>query len=122
MSYCRFSTDNFRCDLYAYGSHDGYHLHVAGNRVVWDPPPSPYRPESLQLPTEEFNRINREYHQTLLKAPREFIDLEGAGGHHVFATLRELRDSIADHLQRGFQAPAWLLPSIDEEIREEETE
>ena len=118
MSYCRFSTDDFRCDFYAYEADDGYHLHVAGSRVVWDPLPSPQDPESLLLPAEEFDRISEKYHQALLKAPREFIDLEGAGGYHVFANLRELRDSIADHLQRGFQAPEWLLPSIDEEMEE----
>ena len=53
MSYCRFSTDDFRCDFYAYEARDGYHLHVPGSRVMWDPPQSPYRPESLQRPEEE---------------------------------------------------------------------
>ena len=118
MSYCRFSTEDFRCDFYAYEADDGYHLHVAGNRVVWDPPQSPYDPENRYLPADEFNRINRGYHESLRKAPREPIELEGAGGYHVFTTLRELRDSIADHVQRGFQAPEWLLPSIDEQMEE----
>lgn len=42
MSYCRWSTDNFRSDVYVYLSPDGYVTHVAHNRkvgiVVGDPP------------------------------------------------------------------------------------
>lgn len=32
MSWCRFSSDNFRCDLYVYESDDGFAVHVASNR------------------------------------------------------------------------------------------
>lgn len=37
MSYCRFSSDNFTCDLYCYQSEDGYTVHVATHkwRVWW---------------------------------------------------------------------------------------
>lgn len=34
MSFCRFSDDNFKSDVYAYESAEGFELHVAGNRVV----------------------------------------------------------------------------------------
>ena len=35
MSYCRFSTDDCSCDLYAYADVDGgYTIHVATNRYV----------------------------------------------------------------------------------------
>ena len=44
-AYCRFSTDDF----YAYKAQDRYHLHVAGKRVVWNPPKSPYTPDALNL-------------------------------------------------------------------------
>lgn len=41
MSYCRWSTDDFQCDLYCYESSEGWMTHVAGNRVHWkvDLPP-----------------------------------------------------------------------------------
>ena len=120
MSFCRFSSEDFKCDFYAYESVDGYHLHVAGNRHDRELPQSPYSRESPDLPKEEYNRASREYHEALMSAPRISIDLEGAGEHHVFGTLRELRESIAEHVQRGFRAPEWLLPSLDEQMESEE--
>lgn len=35
MSYCRWSTDDFQCDLYCYQSTDGVETHIAGNRLHW---------------------------------------------------------------------------------------
>lgn len=32
MSYCRWSSDGFQCDVYVYESNEGYTIHVAGNR------------------------------------------------------------------------------------------
>ena len=32
MSYCRWSSDGFQCDVYVYGASEGYTIHVAGNR------------------------------------------------------------------------------------------
>ena len=38
MSYCRFSSDGFQCDVYCYGSMGGYTIHVAGRRQVFPEP------------------------------------------------------------------------------------
>jgi len=32
MSYCRWSTDDFRCDLYVYEASDGIYVHIAGSK------------------------------------------------------------------------------------------
>ena len=119
MSFCRFSDNDFQCDFYAFESAEGFQLYVAGNRVTWEPPPSPYSPANWDLTQDEFSRISTEYHEALHAAPREWINLEGAGSSHRFDTLRELRDAIATHLRRGFRAPDWLLPRLDEELDEE---
>jgi hypothetical protein len=43
MSYCRFSSDNFRSDVYVYEHVDGgYTTHVAGNRLLFPALPDPY--------------------------------------------------------------------------------
>lgn len=34
MSYCRWSSDNWKCDLYCYEDANGYITHVADNRIV----------------------------------------------------------------------------------------
>lgn len=38
MSYCRWSSMDFKCDLYIYEAEDGIAIHVASNRVVGDVP------------------------------------------------------------------------------------
>ena len=38
MSYCRWSSMDFKCDLYVYEASDGIVIHVASNRVVGDVP------------------------------------------------------------------------------------
>ena len=118
MAFCRFSDDNFRCGFYAYESSAGFELHVAGSRISRDPPASPCDPGSLNLTSEEFSRISREYHRQLEQAERVPIELEGAGLSHRFGTLEELRDACAEHIERGFTAPGWLLPMLDREIQE----
>lgn len=41
MSYCRWSSENYRSDVYVYasGDDDSYHTCVAGNRLMWRPIP-----------------------------------------------------------------------------------
>ena len=115
-SFCRFSSDDFRCDFSARQSEAGFELDVAALRVVWEPPASPFDQRSLSLTRDEFAKINRRYHEALEAAPQEAIGLEGAGESHTFSTLEELRDTVQEHLRRGFRAPDWLLPSLQEEI------
>lgn len=43
--YCRWSTDDFQCDLYCYESEGGFETHVAANRIHWKialPPPADF--------------------------------------------------------------------------------
>lgn len=51
MSYCRFSSDDFSCDVYVYEDvYGGWTTHVAANRVVIDRdalPPAPDFPDPL---------------------------------------------------------------------------
>jgi len=42
MSYCRFSSDDFQCDVYVYESClGGWEIHVAGSRYVFQEPLPP---------------------------------------------------------------------------------
>lgn len=46
MSYCRWSTDNFRSDVYVYAaSSGGWTTHVAGRKRIGDRPTDPYDPQ-----------------------------------------------------------------------------
>ena len=120
MSHCRFSDDNFRCDLYAYEDARGHTLHVAASRLMAELPPDPLSRENMKLTQQDWSEISQVWRQALNDAPSSSIDLPGAGEAHHFATLRELRDKIAELTALGFHAPHWLIPQMDEELREKE--
>ena len=119
MSFCRFSSDDYRSDFYAFESGEGYELYVARNRIDWDPPPSAMTEEALQLPTGEWTEMHRIYMDALNTAPRELINHPAAGAHFLFDSLRQLRDKIAELSEQGLHAPDWLLPELDLELREQ---
>lgn len=68
MSYCRWSSMNFGCDLYCYESEQGYVTHVANLRVVGD---IPEVDSSLFLNYTEEN-VEKFFEQQ--KAQFEFLD------------------------------------------------
>lgn len=119
MSFCRFSSDDYRSDFYAFESAEGYELYIARNRVIWDPPPSAMAEEALRLPPGEWTEMHRVYMDALNTAPRELIDHPAAGAHFLFDSLRQLRNKIAELSEQGLHAPGWLLPELDLEISRE---
>lgn len=44
VSYCRWSSDDWQCDVYVYESARGYEIHVAANRLV---PAAPFPPPNV---------------------------------------------------------------------------
>ena len=120
MSFCRFSSDDFQCDFYAYESNSGYELYVAARRAEWDPPLSPFTPEAIQLPFSEWKQAHEDYFKKLREAPRLEIRHPAAGSHQIFPSLQALRDRIAELASEGLRAPEWLIPELDAEITEQE--
>lgn len=62
MSYCRWSSNDFDCDVYCYESSSGYEIHVANRRCVFAeplPPLVPYEPENPQWPTQWVERSRK---------------------------------------------------------------
>ena len=126
MSYCRWSSDDYGCDLYVYGSDAGIAIYVAARRVVGDVPHLHW-PESGD--PEEIERAvgsSRAQHAFLETAQREPIALPHAGESFCEATcgdavarLRELRalgyrfpDSVFEDLERDAHAdPATAEPT-----------
>ena len=71
MSYCRFSSDNWRSDVYAYEDvNGGYTTHVASNRVVGEIPPDPRLGDLADMPAAEFQRKCRAVGEFLDNAER----------------------------------------------------
>ena len=121
MSYCRFSTDDHKCDFYAYESDDGFVLHLAGSRVIWDPPNNAYDIDVvMDTPGEEWVEMARVYHEAIMNAPRERIESEYAGKTYTYSTLLGMKNGIEFFIREGFIAPDWLVSSLEEEIYDKE--
>lgn len=113
MSYCRWSTDDFGCDLYVYMSGDDrYTIHVAGNRVVGDIPKITV--ELFPDTVKEFLVQHDAQMEWLKTAERKPIGLEHDGktfdlsGEGTIAKLRELK-------RLGYKFPDYVIDDIANE-------
>lgn len=121
MSYCRLSSDDYRCDLYIYQSHRGFETHVAGRRHVLKEP----LPERIDLPKgftdEQFDKWCERYRTVgdmVDAADLVDIDLPHAGESFLDATPGECADR-AEHLRSlGYHVPQDAIDAL----RTEETQ
>lgn len=113
MSYCRFSHDNFKSEIYAYESGDGFVVHVASRRLSSEIPPLH---KWGNVTVEEYFKRHSEQLNALGDA--EYIEIDGPydGETFVRRTLHELLDCIKDIRENGYHVPEYVIPSIEEEI------
>ena len=112
MSYCRWSTDNFKCDVYAYESQSGFEIHVAARRVVGDVPPLA---NILEVSTDEFMKSYNAHHEFLETAERLNIGLEYDGKSFTCDTLEEFLEKLKEIKSKGYNVP----DSVFEEVAQE---
>ena len=117
MSYCRWSSDDFRCDVYCYEDvGGGYVTHVASNRVVGDIPPSG---DPRQ---DTFFEEHQKQMAFLDKAERVPIGLAHDGESYNDTTLTEFRQRLVMLREAGYNIPSHVFESIDEEMMERNNE
>jgi hypothetical protein len=83
LSYCRWSSDDFQCDLYCYEDcAGGFTTHVAANRPVGDIPRTPgWSMDAMNAPgwAEEMAAASKRQHEFLMSCQRQPIPLAHAG-------------------------------------------
>jgi len=126
MSYCRWSSNNWACDLYCYDSggkdEGGYTTHVAGNRVAGEIPQVPDFPLTRDPDSADWKEWHDAYeaqHKFLKDCQREFIDLPHAGETFQDNTLEEFRARLLELRKIGYRFPDRVLEQIEREINEE---
>ena len=113
MSYCRWSTDDFQCDLYCYESGEGFITHVAGLRVRYKTP--------LPEPVDEFDfNVSWKRHETVMEmlddAEREPIGLPYDGKKFYDPDLPSFLERVKMLQEVGYNVPDYLIPMIVKEI------
>lgn len=145
MSYCRFSSDNWRCEVYVY-EHcgGGFVTHVAGNKHVIPPIPEiplswmPRFKGKLSV-TERRVIYPTRWHSAAASCffgfcalwyrlsmwsldviPRKHIDLPEAGETFSHATAAECADNLERLRGVGFRVPQYAIDALREETTEAE--
>lgn len=119
MSYCRFSSDDFQCDVYVYASvYGGYQTHVAGSRYVYKqplPPQVPFDKEHI----DAWMKRDRKVKKMLDEASIVPIGLPHDG--ECFAD--EMAADAAKRLQAlkeiGYNVPQYAIDALLTEAKED---
>ena len=93
MSYCRFSDDNWKSDVYCYESKDGFELHVASNRLAGDIPEVPY---ILDVGPEEGGRAYQAQMAAVSAAERVPIGGPHDGERFLYRSLSDLHNALTE--------------------------
>ena len=134
MSYCRFSSDDYRCDAYAYEScYGGFVIHVAGSKVlgwiprIWNPPRRWYVEKDRSRFTRARYRAGcwlflltyRLQMRYLDVAPRRPLGLPFDGESFDAPEAAACADRLEWLRAQGYRVPQFAIDTLREEAREE---
>jgi hypothetical protein len=119
MSYCRWSSDDFKCDVYVYAHCDGgWTTHVAGNRVVYKQP----LPPEVEFVPHGDNTAWFERHEIISKmldeCDRVRIELPHVGETFSDPTPGACADRLEQLRALGYIVPQYAIDSLREEAAE----
>lgn len=113
MSYCRFSTNDFHCDLYVYAyTGGGYICEVAKYRVVGDVPPLYWPADGSNEEVEKAISAYEAQMAFMRSAQRTPINLPHAGAHFHIATAQELFDRLLFLKDLGYNFPQQVFDAV----------
>lgn len=115
MSYCRWSSDDFACDVYVYESTgDDWVTHVARNRPVGVVPPMPpFRADPAWA--EEFIQAHQAQHEFLKTAPRAPLGLPHDGDSFSDATPGACAERLELLRAVGYRVPQYAIDELRQE-------
>lgn len=119
MSYCRWSSDDFDCDVYVYADvRGGWSTHVAGRRVVYKAP----LPPEVALPARSDPTYDEAFEAWFerhrkVKAMRDEADLVEIGLPHDGETFSDETPGLcADRLEYlrvlGYHVPQYAIDEL----------
>lgn len=115
MSYCRWSSDNFGCDLYCYEDvAGGWTTHVAGRRHVGEIPSVDWTASPEQIAA-----AHKAQTDALAASPLEPIGLPHDGATFRDGTLEDFLATLLMLREAGYRFGDYVLDSVREEMAEE---
>ena len=118
MAYCRFSDDDFRCDVYCYESEGGFEIHVAARKYVSDEP-FPKKPDHFwDLPPEEMTEVLKRQHDWIDHARLEPLGLAYDGKTFSCDTPGEAAETLTMLGKAGYRVPPVVIEMLIDEEKE----
>ena len=119
MSYCRWSSDDYQCDVYCYGDvSGGYTTHVAGRRHMIDlstlPPPIPFTVEHQ----DEWMARHKALMALLEGADTKPIGLPYDGQSFNDPTAGEAAERLKMLKEVGYNVPQYAIDALLEEDKD----
>ena len=105
MSYCRWSSMDGKCNIYAYESASGYQIHVAKSKQIDDPEPEP---------TGSDWKSYMDWHSRNYKPSGLPYD----GQDFLEHSLEDFKARMLELRRVGYIFPDYVLEQIDEDIEE----
>lgn len=118
MSYCRWSTDDFQCDIYCYEScSGGWDIHVAKvrHRLKNLPPPVPFDPDNLKAWFERHEKVMKR----VSRARRYSIGLPHDGESFNEPTALDAANRLIALKGDGYNVPQDAIDALLEEAEDE---
>jgi len=120
MSYCRWSSNDFQCDVYVYESDEGFVIHVASNKITWlvDLPPH-YNWEEGEFDFHQWyerHRITMDLMDDETSHSRAPIGLPHDGETFVEDSPGRAAVKLAELRDLGYQVPDYAITALLEEI------
>lgn len=120
MSYCRWSSDKFKSDVYVYEDVlGGYMVHTCNHKYVFHPD-HPYPSFPLNTSRDNLKEYLRQYRSAMDNA--ELVEMKSAtdylGKTWNFPTLRETIDFLLCLRSNGLHVPDVAIEVMEQEIEE----
>lgn len=113
MSYCRWSSDNWQCDVYCYEDFSGgFTIHVAGVRVLGDIPKTPVMTKENMA---EYLAAHQAQMEFLKTAKHACIGLPHDEEEFNEATAAACADRLEMLRSVGYHVPQYAIDALREE-------
>lgn len=124
MSYCRFSSDSFKSDVYVYHGVGGYHILVAQYRCANDfayPELFP-APEGKKAQERHYKAVAEGQKKWFATMTRTKLELEHSGETFVVESAKAAIDRLNYLARIGFHVPESVLQALADEASDERTD
>lgn len=115
MSYCRFSSDNWKSDVYVYDGSDGIIVHVASQRYEGY---IPKLPDITKVSSKEFHEAYLKHHKALEKCRKVPIRHPLAGTTIICKTVKEAIDELTFLQYEKFFVPKFVIDELRSYLKE----